>query len=49
MLHINGTPVVRERLADFAGGDACGEAAGPQIKRWRETLPNAAPTAGSNS
>lgn len=40
MLHINGTPVVRERLADFAGGDACGEAAGAKGKRWRETLPN---------
>ena len=40
MLHINGTPVMRERLADFTGEDACGETAGSKIKRWRETLPN---------
>ena len=40
MLHINGTPVVRERLADFTGEEACGEAANTKIKRWRETLPN---------
>jgi signal peptidase I len=40
LLHINGTPVARERLADFADGDACGEAADKKTKRWRETLPN---------
>jgi signal peptidase I len=40
LLHINGTPVVRERLADFADGDVCGEAAEQKVKRWRETLPN---------
>ena len=40
LLHINGTPVVRERLADFADGDVCGEAADKKVKRWRETLPN---------
>lgn len=39
MLHINGTPVGRERVADFVG-DVCGGAAGDKIKRWRETLPN---------
>src|SRR5882672_6176068 len=40
MLHIDGTAVVRERLADFAGEEACGEAADTRIRRWRETLPN---------
>jgi len=36
LLHINGTPVKRERLADFVDTD------GPptRIKRWRLTLPN---------
>lgn len=38
-LVINGTPVKRERIADFAGSDACGGGKGG-IKRWRETLPN---------
>jgi signal peptidase I len=37
-LHINGTAVKRERMADFEAGDACG--GGPaKVKRWRETLP----------
>ena len=40
LLHVNGTPVVRERLADFADADACGKAPNARIKRWRETLPN---------
>ena len=40
MLHINSTPVMRERLADFTGEDACGETTGRGVKRWRETLPN---------
>jgi signal peptidase I len=39
-LYINETPVVRERLADRVGMDACGEDAEVRIKRWRETLPN---------
>jgi signal peptidase I len=39
ILTINGTAVKRERLADFIGGDSCGN--GPTaVKRWRETLPN---------
>lgn len=38
-LYINGAPVVRERLPDFAGGDLCGPSTG-NVKRWRETLPN---------
>jgi len=37
-LHINGTPVMRERLPDFVGEDTCGTDA--NTKRWRETLPN---------
>lgn len=40
LLHINGTPVMRERLADFSGGDACGSGGKAGTKRWRETLPN---------
>ena len=40
VLHINGTPVARERLADFTGEDACGGADAAKIKRWRETLSN---------
>ena len=40
LLHINDTPVVRERLPDFAGEEACGTSANAGIKRWRETLPN---------
>lgn len=40
-LHINGTAVRRERLADFEWDDACG--GGPaKVKRWRETLPEGA-------
>nr|WP_083842495.1 signal peptidase I [Bradyrhizobium sp. ORS 375] len=39
VLHINGRPVPRERLADIAGEEACGGTAGA-VKRWRETLPN---------
>jgi signal peptidase I len=39
LLLINGTPVARERLADF-DGNACGTSANAGIKRWRETLPN---------
>jgi signal peptidase I len=40
LLTINGTPVQRERLADFIGGDACGSDPAAEVKHWRETLPN---------
>src|SRR5260370_13355433 len=40
LLHINGVPVARERLADFVGEDPCGAGASASTKRWRETLPN---------
>jgi signal peptidase I len=40
LLTINGTPVQRERLADFIGGDSCGSDPAAKVKRWRETLPN---------
>lgn len=40
LLHINGVPVARERLADFMGEEPCGEGASTATKRWRETLPN---------
>jgi signal peptidase I len=42
LLTINGTPVQRERLADFIGGDSCGSDPAAKVKRWRETLPNGA-------
>ncbi|MDI4657058.1 signal peptidase I [Xanthobacter autotrophicus] len=38
LLHINGTPVQRERLADVAEDDGAGRKV--PVKRWRETLPN---------
>jgi len=40
LLHINDTPVKRERIADFVGEDPCGAEAMARVKRWRETLPN---------
>jgi signal peptidase I len=40
LLTINGTPVQRERLADFIGGDSCGSDPAAKVKHWRETLPN---------
>ena len=41
LLHINGTPVKRERVDDYVGDDPCGGARAPvSTKRWRETLPN---------
>jgi signal peptidase I len=40
-LHINGTPVKRERVADFEESDPCGGGP-PKVKRWRETLPEGA-------
>ncbi|WP_315729278.1 MULTISPECIES: signal peptidase I [unclassified Bradyrhizobium] len=41
VLHLNGQPVARERLADVAGEEACAGSSRP-AKRWRETLPNGA-------
>src|ERR1700753_2688246 len=51
LLHINGTPVKRERLSDFVGEDPCGSSSVStrangfvdtvtRTKRWKETLPN---------
>jgi signal peptidase I len=44
LVHINGVPVKRERIADFVGEDACRElpafAVIARVPRWRETLPN---------
>jgi signal peptidase I len=40
LLTINGTPVQRERLPDFIGGDLCGSDPAARVKHWRETLPN---------
>jgi signal peptidase I len=44
LVHINGTPVKRERIADFVGEDPCRELPAfgviRQVPRWRETLPN---------
>jgi signal peptidase I len=37
LLHINGTPVKRERISDFIDDDNGGS---QRVKRWRETLPN---------
>src|SRR5262249_13892807 len=37
VLHINGEPVKRERVADFIDDEDGAEA---RVKRWRETLPN---------
>ncbi len=39
-LLVNDIAVVRERLTDFSGDDACGLDSGRKVKRWRETLPN---------
>jgi len=38
LLHINGTPVKRERIEDFVETDDNGREV--HIKQWRETLPN---------
>jgi signal peptidase I len=38
LLHINATPVKRERIEDFVDTDENGQAT--RAKRWRETLPN---------
>jgi signal peptidase I len=44
LVHINGTPVKRERITDFVGEDPCREmpafAVIARVPRWRETLPN---------
>jgi signal peptidase I len=40
LLHINGTPVNRERIEDFVDTDASGRTT--RGKQWRETLPNGA-------
>jgi signal peptidase I len=40
LLHINGVPVVRERIEDFVDTDASGRST--RGKQWRETLPNGA-------
>jgi signal peptidase I len=40
LLHINGTPVKREQIADAIETDASGRTA--RGKQWRETLPNGA-------
>jgi signal peptidase I len=44
LLHINGTPVQREKIADFVGEDPCRETPAlsviASVPRWRETLPN---------
>jgi signal peptidase I len=40
LLHINGAPVARERLADFVGQDPCGSSTRANTKHWREILPN---------
>ena len=38
LLHINGTPVQRERLADVMEDDGSGRTV--PVRRWKETLPN---------
>src|SRR5215475_1303847 len=43
VLHINGEPVRRERIADFIGENPCSPTyvtVETRVKRWRETLPN---------
>jgi len=41
LVHINGTPLKRVQLPDFAGEEPCGPIAFiSRVKRWRETLPN---------
>jgi len=41
VVSINGTPVKRERIADFVGQDPCGRSGGPaRVAQWREELPN---------
>ena len=40
LLHINGTPVKREQMADFIGESPCPMTFVSRVKRWKETLPN---------
>jgi signal peptidase I len=40
LLFINGVPVKRQRLSDFAGDEPCGMGDSNPTKRWRETLMN---------
>jgi signal peptidase I len=43
VVSINGTPVKRERIADFTGQDPCGSGGGngrDRVMQWREELPN---------
>jgi signal peptidase I len=44
VLHINGVPVRRDRVVDFAGVNPCGSGAADsrpvRVAQWRETLPN---------
>ena len=40
LLFINGVPVVRQRLSDFAGDEPCGMGDSNPTNRWRETLIN---------
>jgi signal peptidase I len=44
LVHINGAPVRRERIADFVGEDPCRQTPAfggiARVPRWRETLPN---------
>jgi len=40
VLHINGAPVKRERIADYVGEAPCPMASRTRAPRWRETLPN---------
>jgi signal peptidase I len=40
LLHINGTPIRHERMADFVDTDSAGHQT--RIRQWRETLPNGA-------
>src|SRR5262245_20659170 len=37
VLHINGTPIKRERVGDFIDDETAGA---HRVRRWRETLPN---------
>jgi len=40
VVHINGEPVKRQRIADFVGSNPCGRSdRSVQVERWRETLP----------
>ena len=40
VLYINDTAVKREQMADFVGGDSCGQDPAGKVRRWRETLPS---------